>query len=172
MPIARTIQAPKLDSDEPSSEKIVWKLLPRLTNTDHVLFLSFAALETVYGLKSVYVALTTSLVVLISLEKDEVIEIISIDRAYPLIDDNDSTLINLNVTKENLDETTELKGVSEIELISYVVHNMFFYSFSMVEFCNIFKIRPKTLWLIRNCQRFTLVYRKLTTRFHSLWMNI
>lgn len=120
MPIARTVDTQKMDSNEPSPEKIVGKLLPRLINTDQVLFLCFAALETVYGLKSVYVALTTSLVVLISLEKDEVIEIISIDRAYPLIDENDRTLINLNVTSESLDESTELKGVSDRTVNDFV----------------------------------------------------
>ncbi|XP_037025669.1 vacuolar protein sorting-associated protein 13B isoform X2 [Bradysia coprophila] len=120
MPIARAVDVQKLDSDEPSPEKIVGKLLPRLINTDQVLFLSFAALETIYGLKSVYVALTTSLVVLISLEKDEVVEIVSMERAYPLIDENDRTLINLNVTSENLDESTELKGFQYGRVLQYI----------------------------------------------------
>ncbi|KAJ6640172.1 Vacuolar protein sorting-associated protein 13B [Pseudolycoriella hygida] len=120
MPVARAVDEQKLDVDEPSPEKIFTKLLPRLINTDQVLFLSFAALETVYGLKSIYVALTTSLVVLISLQKDEVIEVISIDRAYPLIDESDRTLVNLNVTSENVDESTELKCFQYGRVLQYI----------------------------------------------------
>lgn len=111
LPSARNPTIPQNISLGPSAAKIMWKYLPRIFLSDQILFMSLATLQMANSsLSSVTIALTSNVIVVVSMDRDELIEIISIDRAYPEIDANDSTLVIINVTKtaDNNDRDNEV----------------------------------------------------------------
>lgn len=99
MPIQRVTSNPRNCSLEPSSTKICWKfLLSSVFASDQILFSAIATLESRRG--SIFVALTSNLILFIDQEHDQLIEIYSIDKANVKVDENDDTLICFEIISD------------------------------------------------------------------------
>lgn len=142
MPIPREPTMPKNYTIEPSAAKIVWKFLPPMLATDQILFTALATLETKHD--TVCIALTSNLIIFISLDKDELLEMYSIERAVSTVDEDDATLVSIRLILNPDDENDDIQGVCIC--LKYIVHNSFIFinisliSFNMVVSYNMYVI--------------------------------
>lgn len=104
----------------PASCKIGWKY--SLFLAEHVLFSSLATLSSKTGMKSVFIGLTPNLITILDINKDNLIEAISIEKVQPMIDEFDSSLIVLKVDSKMQQPTEQ---TSEIEINRYSVTRTF-----------------------------------------------
>lgn len=142
MPIQREPVNPRNCSVEPSSAKICWKFLPSMFAHDQILFSALATLEE--QCSSICVALTSNLIIFIGHETDQIIEIYSLERVVAKINENDVTLISIDLLSDADASNDDIQGVIlaykhqlTVQLIIKFVFIL--YSFNMDAFYIIFE---------------------------------
>lgn len=99
LPVPRNLQYIKNTAISPATCKLAWKLLPPYFShtNNNVLFSSVATIVTKIGMKYVFLGLTPNIITILSIDKDELIEIIPVEKINPSIDENDPTLVALKI---------------------------------------------------------------------------
>lgn len=75
--------------------KIPWKLMKPVSSLKNILFSSVVTLKTSAGLRSMLLCLTPEVIAFLSLETDELVEVLTLHKITESIDDSDPTLVRL-----------------------------------------------------------------------------
>lgn len=101
----------------PAECKISWQLIPSILLMDQILFYHETTLISGDELKQAHLILTTTVLTLFDIEKDELVDILPIERVEMSFDNDDRTLINIKLLLENEsgnDDVRKLKKKSFI----------------------------------------------------------
>lgn len=97
MPIARKSLISRNFSLGPCPEKITWKIFSLINEIIFSTLAIFINTKKNNELNNVIIILTFKFFVIISIECDEVIELVDVDKIKATIDEGDNTLMNLNI---------------------------------------------------------------------------
>lgn len=117
LPIPRSYPAIKSTTISPASCKFPSILTQANPEDDTLLFTSLVTLKTKSGLKCAMIYLTTRIVALLCVEKDEILEIVSIDKLRGYIDENDSSLVVLKIMLQQSDSCSMSRCNNENRIV-------------------------------------------------------
>lgn len=99
MPLPKTPRRLKNEIPGPTIAKVRWKLLPQIFHNDTIYFIASATMISNPHIKLIHLCLLTTVLVIVDVERDELIDIINLEKITLSTHPEDSSLINLKISE-------------------------------------------------------------------------